>query len=153
MLALEWNAIEGGADLAYESGSLRQGDELATAAFLSLFCDAPARDVDPIAKDAPRSGFWGDSYETEHPGDVFGSRLWTLKRWPLTDSVIPVAIEMVEEALAWMVEDGIAESVTGLAEIYRGASNFLAIGVEIKRPGEVASSFRQFWNSVTGETL
>jgi phage gp46-like protein len=153
MLALEWNGVEGGADLAYESGSLREGDELATAVFASLFCDAPARDVDPIPAGAPKSGWWGDAFEDENPGEVWGSRLWTLKRWPMSDAVIPVAIEMIEESLEWMVDDGIAESVTGVAEIYARKDNTLAIGAEIKRPGELAPTFVGFWNGVTGERL
>lgn len=153
MLALEWDNTEGGADLSYENGSLREGDELATAAFLALFCDSAARDVDPIPKGTPRSGWWGDAYEAENQGDEWGSRLWTLTRQPMSDAVIPIAVEMIEEALAWMVDDGIAESVRGVAEIYAGTKNTLAIGAEIKRPAEVAPTFVGFWNSVTGETI
>jgi phage gp46-like protein len=153
MLALEWNATEGGADLAYESGSLREGDELASSVFASIFCDAAASDVDPIPKGTPRSGWWGDAYEVENAGDQWGSRLWTLERWPLSEAVIPVAIEMIEESLAWMIDDGIAESVTGVAEIYAGHPNTLAIGATIKRPSEVAPTFVGFWNSVTGESI
>lgn len=153
MLALRWDNTEGGADLAYESGSLLEGYELETAVFLSLFTDAPARDVDPVDPKAGRSGWWGDAYETENPGDTWGSRLWTLRRWPMSEAVLPVAVEMIEEALAWMVDDGIAESVTGAAEILAGTNNTLAIGATIKRPGELAPTFVGLWDGVTGARI
>lgn len=150
MLALIWDNAEGAADLAYESGTLKEGDELTTAVYLSLFLDAPARETDPLPKDAPRGGFWGDAYETEYPGDVTGSRLWTLRRWPLSDAAIPVAIEAIEEALAWMVADGIASKVRGLAEIRPG---FLAIGAEITRPADPAPRLVGYWNAITGASI
>ncbi len=152
MLALAWDAINGGADLAYSSGSLATGDELETAAYLSLFCDAPARDTDPIPEGHPRGGWWGDAY-AEEEGDVWGSRLWTLRRHPMTDATPGLAIEMIEDALAWMVQDGIAESITGIAEVYAKASNTLAIGAQIRRPGEIAPRFVGLWNSVTGDRI
>lgn len=148
MLALTWDNAEGAADLSYESGSLAEGDALTTAVLLSLFLDAPARESDPLPKGTPRGGYWGDAYETEHPGDVTGSRLWVLRRWPLSDAAIPVAVEAIEDALAWMVEDGIASKVRGIAEIRAGG--FLAIAAEITRPADPAPKLVGYWNAITG---
>ena len=145
MLALAWDNSAGAADLAYEDEALREGDELVSAVLLSLFCDAPARPDDDVPAGQPRNGWWADALDTEHPGDHFGSRLWLLRRRPMTGATADEASEMATEALRWMVEDGVAQSAIGTAEVRDGA---LWVGAFVRRPGDVAPSLIGMWEAV-----
>ena len=66
-----------------------------------------------------------------YEGDAFGSRLWLLERAKLTAETIRLARSYAEEALAWLVEDGIAEAVA--VEVHRQGRGGLGIGVTITR--------------------
>ena len=54
-------------------------------------------------------------------------------------------VTYIEEALAWLVEDGIALSVRGLAEWH--ANGALAFGAEIVRATDPASPWRLTWEA------
>lgn len=96
------------------AGQLSAGQDLKTAAMISLFTWRRARadDVLPDAS-AGRKGWWGDAI-TRRP---IGSRLWLLQREKQTRVVVQRAKEYAEEALAWLVEDGVCKSVEVVAEI------------------------------------
>jgi len=79
------------------------------AAWLSLFCDAPAQEGDALpdpSGDAPYlGGWWGDTHASV-AGDAWGARLWLLSRTRDPDAPAR-AVEYAQEALAWMLTDGI----------------------------------------------
>lgn len=109
-----------GADLASESG-------IRAAVLVSLFTDRRAQsdDVLPDGTD-DRRGCWFDAW-SDIEGDQFGSRLWLLSRAKQTPDVLPRAQQYAEEALAWLIEDGVARSVHVLADwITRGT-----LGVQV----------------------
>lgn len=54
-----------------------------------------------------RGGSWSDEFLT-----TVGSRDWTLRREKLTPQTLTLARRFYEEALAWLVSDGYAKSVT-----------------------------------------
>lgn len=112
---MRFDEVLGESDLT-RTGSLLvdipDGD-LETMAALSLFCDAPARDGD-VAPTEDRRGYWGDSVSG---GDVWGSRLWLLKRAKLTLETKTRAKLYASEALAWMVADGLASRVEVTSDI------------------------------------
>jgi phage gp46-like protein len=149
MLAIVYDNEEQAGDLVALDGALGEGLDLYTACALSLFCDAPARPEDRLPADVDRRGWWADAY-ADAEGDAFGSRLWLLHRAGASKTAVPLAKQYAEEALAWLVRDGIAESVEVATE--RRGVDGISIAVVIKRPGDLAPSLAQVWTFDT-ETL
>ena len=105
---LELDDAGSGADFVLEDGSFRIDRGLRTLVLVSLFSDARRRDVDPPPDDEdedPR-GAWFDT-----PARRFGSRLYQFERAKATQETREDAREAVEEALRWMVDEGIVEFV------------------------------------------
>lgn len=133
MIALEWTA--GGPDLARTAlGALAEDDGLRTAVLLSLFLDrrAGAQDPLPDAGTPDRRGWVGDALAAV-PGDRIGSRLWLLRREKQLPGVPPRAEIYAREALAWLLEDGIATAVD-VAAAWQGRG-VLALAVRIAPQG------------------
>lgn len=136
-------------DLAVDGAQLAADDGLETAVVLSLFTDRRANDDDALpdaqgqAEREPR-GWWGDSY-AEVPGDRIGSRLWLLAREKQLPAVLERARQYADEALRWLVEDGVAREVNVRAELVR--DGVLGLAIEIVRPRVPVSRFRfeTFW--------
>lgn len=103
--------LDRGADLALEQFALATDDGLETAVILSLFSDARAHDDDalPIGQ-TDRRGWWADAYPVE-AGDRFGSRLWLLRASKQLQQALNDAKQYAEEALAWLVDDGVAKKI------------------------------------------
>lgn len=113
-------------DFRLVDGDLAADDGLRSAVLISLFTDrrANADDVIPDGT-GDRRGWWADAY-TEVAGDFIGSRLWLLSREKQLPDVLQRAQTYAEEALAWMVEDGIARSVSVPTEwVRRGVLGLL----------------------------
>ncbi len=132
-------------DWAIAGAGLEEDDGLETAVLLSLFTDRRAAEDDPLpgAQD-DRRGWWADQY-LDNEGDKIGSRLWLIAREKQTTGVLVRAQEYAEEALAWLVQDGLARSVAATAEIVR--AGVLGLTVEIARADGRASRYRfeTFW--------
>ncbi len=144
-LALLWNDALFGADLALVDGQLVTDDGLRTAVIISLFTDRRAGPDDELPEDgADRRGWWGDDI-AEMPGDLIGSRLWLLRRAKFTSANINRARDYAREALAWLVEDGVAASVEVEAAGIR--PDTLAIGATIVRPGSRNVRFDFTWDA------
>lgn len=101
----------------------------------SLFSWARAQpgDVLPSTRDGKRDrrGWWAQELSAMYPRDSFGSRLWLLERAKLTVETIRLARTYAEEALAWLVEDGIAEAVR--VDVQRQGRGGLSLGVTVTR--------------------
>lgn len=130
-LALRWDNVAFGADLALDGASLASDDGLKTAIIVSLFTDARARDDDPLPAPGDRRGWWGDA-QPGITGDRIGSRLWLLNREKRLASVVARARDYAREALAWLIADGIAQAIE--VEAAAIGDQTLAIGVIITRP-------------------
>lgn len=113
---------------------------------ISLFSDARA-DLDdelPVAGES-RRGFWGSN-----DGDNFGSRLWLLERAKDTRENRARAAEYAREALDWLVDDGLADSVeVTVEEIERGEAGLV---VRIVRDDEVLIRFPALWERLSNGT-
>lgn len=143
-LALIWNNDLGAADLAIEAGDLKRDDGLRTAVLISLFTDRRARPDDVLpSDDGDRRGWWGD-VAAETPGDQIGSRLWLLGREKITPAALTKARDYCDEALAWLIEDGVARAVE-IETAAQGAA--LAIGVVITRPDGSQSRYDTAWSA------
>lgn len=103
---------------------------LLRAAVISLLTWRRAEPSDPV-DDAERQGWWGDSYPSE-PNDLIGSRLWLLRRRSLTAQTLRDAQRYCEEALQWMVDDGLVTVLQ--VRIVRTGTGQLTAHVQLHRP-------------------
>lgn len=136
--------IEG--DLVVDGTAYRQTDGLETSIRLALFTDARAQEGDELpegvrAFGSDLRGWWGDAFLSD--SGSFGSRLWTLKRSALTSDTRQRARDFCLEALAWLVELGIATEVRVETEV--AAGGILKIGIEIERERETPARFAYLW--------
>ena len=128
-------SMEQGADYALQGLMLQDDSSLDTAVILSLFTDARANADDTLPPGAEDlRGAWLDSY-AEVEGDKIGSRLWLLDRAKLTQETVNKAKQYCEEALAWLVKDGIAKAVNVVTQIARSHPlGIIAATIDIVRP-------------------
>lgn len=137
-IAMRYDADHKRFDLAVQGGDLAADEGLVTAVILSLFTDRRALPGDRLPDGTDdRRGWWADAY-MDRP---MGSRLWLLHREKEQDEVLRRAKEYAEEALAWVVEDGVAESVE--VEAWHVRRDTLGLRVEI-RQGAARVLERQF---------
>jgi phage gp46-like protein len=132
-------------DFRLTRSDLDPGRDLETAAIISLFTDRRAADDDPLPDAGGRRGFWGDTFPVK-PGDRIGSRLWLLHREKRTPQTLARAREYAREALAWMVEDGVAEQVETLVAYDKYRLDIMLVQVDIYRPtGKESLKFDYAW--------
>ncbi len=91
-------------------------DTLATAVILSLFTEKRAGPDDTLPlRETDRRGWLGDEFMPTGPAafgtDAWGSKLWLLYTGKTTADVLELARFEAQEALAWLVRDGIASRV------------------------------------------
>ena len=92
-----WQATRG--DWALKGADLRSGNDLLTAVTISLFTDREALEDD--AQIDPR-GWWGDEGQY-----LIGSRIWLIERAKRTQETLSRAQAYIEEALQWLIDDGV----------------------------------------------
>lgn len=131
----------GGGDLVMSGQDLLRDDGLESAVLVSLFTDrrASAEQLRPGDDPADLRGWWGD-YNPAVEGDRTGSLLWLLKREKQTRETLARARQYAEQALAWMLEDRVARSLTVTTSYM--APGFLRIDIEITRPDSSRTQYR-----------
>ena len=137
-----------GGDWLLSGPTLASDDGLDTAVIISLFSDARARPGDTLPSQDDRRGWWGDAWPVTS-GDVLGSRLWLLARSKQLQQSLNDARSFAEEALKWLVRDGIASAVTVDASIPR--FEVLGLSVTISRPrgAPVRYRFEVLWEALS----
>ena len=117
-------------------------DDLTRAVINSLFSWRRANDDDELPGTS-RCGWWGDTFEVN---DQFGSRLWLLSRAKLTADTPYQAKEYAEEALQWLVDDGIAADV--VVQVERATVDRLDMSIVITKPNDTTESlrFQNMWS-------
>lgn len=101
------------------------------AVVISLLTWRRAEPSDPV-DDAELQGWWGDSYPAE-PNDRIGSRLWLLRRRSITPQTLRDAQRYCEEALQWLIDDGLVTAVQ--VTITRAGVQQLTAQVVLSPPG------------------
>lgn len=128
--------------------ALALDDTLRTAIVLSLFSDARAGDDDPVPAGAPRRGWVGDEFMpptvATAAGDPWGSRLWLVSAGKRTDDLLDRARWAAEDALAWLMRDGVAERVVVTSQ-WVGA--VLAVRPAIYAPERPAPIYDVLWST------
>ena len=111
---LKWT--DDGGDITYSSGQPIMDGGLTTSVIISLFT---------------LPGFWGN--EIAPDDEEIGSTLLEALDKTLTIAVMQDTEEQARRALAWMVTQGVAESVKVESAIPR--ADFLALKITIQEPG------------------
>lgn len=143
-----WVADEVRGDWQMSGADLASGNDLNTAAFISLFTDRVAGNGDTIPDGTtdPR-GWWADNQPSGNTVAI-GSRLWLLSRRKATQQTLNDATTYAREALQWMIDDGVAVSIDIVTQ-WQGLS-FLAMQVTINRKNgtQVALNYKWAWDQV-----
>jgi phage gp46-like protein len=120
------------------------GRDLETATTISLFTDRLALPDDPLPdpNDGDRRGWWAD---WEFAGGNIGSRLWLISREKQTEDVRRRAEDYCREALQWMLDDQVADSIDVTAAWNSAAPGRLDVGVVISRERNILLSRDYSW--------
>lgn len=104
-----------GADLVLNGGDLALEAGLRTACLASLFTDVRAPGGTPTPDETTRGGWWADT-----PADSWGSRLWLERASKATAATRQRLAAGAEQALRWLIDEGVVESVLVEAELVDG---------------------------------
>lgn len=131
--------------------SLELEDTLQTAIIISLFTDRRAGRDDVLpANQTDRRGWLGDEYTTDDfdaRADPWGSHLWLDYSGKTSDAVLAHAQFAAQEALAWLVRDGIASSVTATAQWVGERLDRLAVRPTIYQAGRASPVYDVLWGT------
>lgn len=124
-------------------------DHLVMASLYS-WARAEEGDVLPSSSDGKRdrNGWFAERLSSRYESDRFGSRLWLLARAKATAETLRLAQSYAEEALAWLVEDGIAELVE--VQATRTGASAYGLIVRITRGDGTLTELRypELWREV-----
>ncbi len=136
-IELFWNSTKAHADFQIKDSQLAHEHDIKTAVILSLFTDRRAAEDDklPFAS-AGKRGWWGDALNTRR----IGSRLWLLSREKQLQQVVNRAREYAQEALQWLLDDGVVKVLTVEAE--NVSFGVLALYVRIERDNTPPASYK-----------
>ena len=137
-VAIAWDQVRGRGDWTVSGGGIGLGPDIIGAVLVSLFTDRIASaDFVPTDGTADRRGWWGDTYESS----PIGSRLWQLERAVKSGATnLPaLAKGYCVEALQWLVDDGVAASVT--VTTGWASATAIAIAVVVAEPDGRLTTF------------
>jgi len=140
-------------DIRIKLGDIERETTLRTSLLLSLFSDRRASpdELERFGDEDPR-GWWADEFAPVE-NDEIGSKLWLLAREKVLPETLSRARTYAQEALRWMVDDGVAATVeveaAWLDSIDRRAPRgFLALGIDITKPKGVSARYAVVWAGV-----
>ncbi|UIN05145.1 phage GP46 family protein [Yersinia ruckeri] len=121
-------------------------DNLTRAVIISLFT---WRRADPDDDSEQPMGWWGDSYPTIQ-NDRIGSRLYLLQRTTLTNNTVELARGYLEQALAWLKDDGIVSRIA--INVQRRGTEILAAEITLYRNDGSSQliTFNDLWSALNG---
>jgi phage gp46-like protein len=128
-ISLKFNAQSNESDIDFGLNDLKTDNSLRTSVLLSLFTDRRA--------DGER-GWWADGQ--------FGSELWRLRRSKMDKNLRELSKFYTEQALKWLIDDGIAKSISVTTEtVFRT----LKIVINIEKPDgdNVSFDFENIWST------
>ncbi len=144
------HTIGPGYDFVNDNG-IQTEEGLETAIIISLFSNRRATEQElrlAGLESDHLGGWWGDSFP-EIDGDVLGSKLWLLERGKRQQATLDDAERYADEALVWLVDDKVAETVTPTASFFEDTS-LLIIAIEVERPDDLQPKFRRVWEAIAG---
>lgn len=129
------------------NGELALGNDLESAVIISLFTWARAK-PEEVPEGTPRYGWFGDKIDSENT-DSTGSKLYLLKREKITEDTVSRAKEYIQDALAWLIDDGIASEISVELERNKNDGNRVD-GIIVIRRGDVSNTMRfdDLWSAL-----
>jgi phage gp46-like protein len=121
-------------------GILATNDDLFTAALISIFTDAEAGpdDKSPLGDDDPR-GWWA--------GPI-GSKLWLRSRSRLDAITQALVKHDIENALDWMIQDGVVVAIDVELEVVERGQLQVRIGFRRTDGAKRALAFAALWEDL-----
>ncbi|CNJ61083.1 putative bacteriophage protein GP46 [Yersinia intermedia] len=121
-------------------------DSLTRAVIISLFT---WRRADPDDDSEQPMGWWGDSYPTIQ-NDRIGSRLYLLQRTTLTSKTVELARGYLDQALAWLKDDGVVSRIT--INVQRHGTEILTAEITLYRNDGSSQliTFDDLWSALNG---
>ena len=141
-ISLSWNPQFGIAEISVSNGTITLGHDLETAILISLHTDrvADPGDVLPGGSNTDPRGWWADTFE----GDQIGSKLWQVWSRVRNQDTLNFARDTATQALQWMIDDGVAQSVTVTPSFY--GSGGLALNIVVTEPSGEATEYTYAWS-------
>jgi len=130
-------------DINVKDGDLEADGGLQTAVTISLFTERRVTDEQLPDLATSKKGWWGDMFP-DVDQDKIGSRLWTLERAKRTTETLRRYEDYSKEALEWMLEDGVASTIS-VAAIY-DTNGFLVGDILIFKPDATETRFQVNWD-------
>jgi len=141
-IKMVWDSANLRGDLDRDGANIQTDDGLDTAVLISLFTNARAEASD-VKAGSSLGGWWGDDYGFTD-GDREGSRLWALfQTGKIDERLRKKAYALIDEALAWMIQDGIVDRIE--KEIDEISPGMIAVRIGLFRPGDLAPSWVRAW--------
>lgn len=143
-ILIQWDNANIIGDWLLADGDVQTGQDLETACLVSLFTDKLATpDFVPTDGTTDRRGWWADPYNAQ----PLGSNLWQLERAKKTRDTLGLARRYAQDALQWLVDDGVAQSVAVDTQWLGNAigSTFLGILIVITKPDSSVTRFVYGW--------
>ncbi|MFM0689229.1 phage GP46 family protein [Paraburkholderia strydomiana] len=139
-ISVIWDVDNSRGDWKFIAPALVTGNDLPSAVLVSIFTDRAANpdDAIPDGTGDPR-GWWGDIGEDK----PIGSRLWLLDRSKQTQEVLNNARDYINEALQWLVDDGVVASTDVQTQWVR--DTFLGAQVTLYQPDGSQISLTYAW--------
>lgn len=147
-LLLQKNA-DGLYDLAIADMDFSSVDGLQSAILVSLFTDARAPDS-AVADARSRRGWVGDVL-TAQIGRSLGSVLWTYDQSRLTQDIRNQIAVAAQRALTWMVDDGLARSVS--ARVSNSSTRGVTLQIDITPISGDVQSYSVLWSNTNATGL
>lgn len=120
--------------------TMQSAGDLATAVLISLFTDAAADDDDVIPDGTGnRRGWWGGA---------IGSKLWLRQRDKPTPQLPAIVKADIEDALTWLVTDGIATRVDVVTEYPRPGMLGAQVTIHRMTGQPLALRFSRLWDTI-----
>ena len=143
-ILVQWDNANTIGDWVLADGDLQSGQDLETACLVSLFTDKLATpDFVPTDGTSDRRGWWADLYNDQ----PLGSSLWQLDRAKKTRDTLGLARRYAQDALQWLIDDGVAVSVV-VDTRWLGnetGSTMLGIAIAITKPDGSVTRFVYGW--------
>lgn len=131
--------------LKLENGDLKAEQGLETAVSISLFSNQRVSEEELPPGISSRQGWWGDLFP-EVEGDQIGSKVWSLDRDKSTLETAAQLESFAKESLAWMLEDGVASSISVEAAINEDNAKQIDHVIQISRPTGETDRFGIIWD-------
>lgn len=150
MIAIAWdNELGAGRWQTTSTGALAVDQSLESVVLVALFTDREADEAELRAAGLDQQqGWWAEADTVRDPQRPrMGSKLWLLSREMTTLATLRRAEAYAREALVWLIDFGIAETINVNAS--RPRPGVLGLEITITRPNKLLPPYKRLWEMST----